>query len=295
MWWQKRRIEVRENPPDYLEVLKGILEFYGATELFLRGFNELWVFSEGSYVKGESPFPSDDLLLQWVQDLADLCQVRLDPVIGSGGGVVGCHRWHAVLPPLSQDGVIFVLRKHQFQSLTLDSFRAPLNLKARIVNAFSTRQSLLICGPTASGKSSLLAALLRQFAARERVITLESVAELPLHNEYSVRLCERHPNPDGIGGVSLEHLVREALRLTPDRLVLGEIRGIEARAWVEALFSGHSGLLATIHAGSAAEARARLSMLAAGHHDLTKEVSELRGVGIIVMSRSSPPEILDFS
>ncbi len=302
MWWHRHlKDEQLRSKPDYFMVLSQILDAGHATELVVQGAGSLFLITSAGYKEGVSPFTSDEALLEFVHEVADASHVRLDPVIGSGGGVIAGleqYRWHALLPPISQDGVVFSLRKHQFRELSLANFAGDQALKDSVSQLVQAKKSLLIAGPTSSGKSTLLFALLRQFASTERMITVETITELPKLTTTSLRLRARPADSDGIGEVKLEHLVREALRLTPDRIVVGEIRGDEAKAFAEALLSGHPGLISTIHAGSAQEARERLTLLASGSHDLARTAvipAHVQNVAVAVLKRSDPPEIVEVS
>jgi pilus assembly protein CpaF len=123
------------------------------------------------------------------------------------------------------------------------------------------RCNVLVSGATSSGKTTLLNALAAQIPAGERIITLEDVAELRLAHQHVVRLETRPATADGVGEITLSQLLRTALRMRPDRLMLGEVRGSEAVPLVQAMNTGHDGSLSTIHANSATDALARLCSL----------------------------------
>jgi pilus assembly protein CpaF len=152
---------------------------------------------------------------------------------------------------------------------------------------------ILIAGPTGSGKTTFLAAFLQEFCHLERTVILEAIPELPAPGPHGINLCERIASLEGMGAVSLERLVAESLRLRPDRLVFGEIRGREARAFWEAISSGHQATIGTIHAASADEARSRLAFLAASHGaPMIQEVSQAGAMGVIVLERGNPPRVV---
>jgi pilus assembly protein CpaF len=136
-------------------------------------------------------------------------------------------------------------------------------------------------------------ALLRRFAADERVVLVESLAELPLPSPCSVRLLERRPNLENIGAVSMTRLVQEALRLRPDRLVVGEVRGGEANALCQSLVSGHQGVMTTLHADNPEDAIAKLVLLAgssSGRRSSPVWAGTL--LQVIMMGRGTPPRLL---
>lgn len=125
------------------------------------------------------------------------------------------------------------------------------------------RANLLVTGSTGAGKTTLLASLLGLVPATERIVTIEDVAELRIDHPHHVRLEARQPNLEGAGGVGLARLVREALRMRPDRLVIGECRGEEVRELLTALNTGHDGGAGTVHASGLADVPARLEALGA--------------------------------
>ena len=267
-------------------------------ELVVNGGCGVWLVLGDSLRAATSPFVHSEEVAMWAQELARHNGIRLDPLCGAAGGSLRdeAFRWHCVLPPLAPDGALFSLRRHRFDSLCLSDFRSSPGATEQLCGVMERRESLLIAGPTGGGKTTLLAALLRLHAASERVILVESLSELPLPSLCSVRLLERRPNLEGIGAVSLTRLVQEALRLRPDRLVIGEIRGHEAGAFCEALMSGHQGVMSTIHANNPSDAIARLSFLASS--------GGLRGaphawpgleLHVAMLERGMPPRLVSVS
>ncbi|MFN6122435.1 MAG: CpaF family protein [Actinomycetes bacterium] len=166
----------------------------------------------------------------------------------------------AVLPPVAPDGPCLALRKFPRHHLGLDRFATPdvIPLLDEVVHA---RCNVLVSGATSSGKTSLLNALASRVHADERIITLEDTAELRLATAHVLRLETRPASVEGVDAVDMTALVRTALRLRPDRLIVGEIRGDEAADLVQALNTGHDGSLATLHANSPDDALARLRSL----------------------------------
>lgn len=271
--------------------LEARLQGDGVDELLLNGSRSGYLVRRGVAEAVPSPFASDDELLEWLQDLAEASNIRLDPVSGSAGGQWdgGRIRWHAILPPLSRDGPLVSFRRHRFGELTLQDFAGDLVVKDTLRAVMTARRPLLIAGPTGSGKTTLLAALLTE-QAHERIVVIEALPELPRFGAMTVRLAEKLPSLEGVGAVSLSRLVRESLRLRPDRLVLGEIRGHEAQAFLQASFTGHQGIIATIHAGNAHEAIERLVLLAGGSKTARAMASALNLV-VVMLVRGSPPRL----
>jgi len=166
----------------------------------------------------------------------------------------------AVLPPVAVDGTCLSIRKFSPHALRLDAFGGPhvIEVLTRVVAA---RCNVLVSGATSSGKTTLLNALAAQLPAHERVVTLEDTAELRLDAPHVLRLETRPGTTEGLPPVPMTALVRAALRLRPDRLVVGEVRGDEAIDLVQAFNTGHDGSMCTVHANSPTEALVRLESL----------------------------------
>ena len=234
-----------------------------------------------------SPFGDRDAMLDWLFDFVHLQGLRLDLRHPSAGGHVdGRFRWHALLPHVAPEGPLIAVRRHRFDALGVESFAAGQpDLLMAIKDHFRAGKALVIAGATASGKSSLLAALLREEASGERIVLLETLAELPLCSSHWVRLVARAPDLAGRGGVTLARLLEESLRLRPDRLVIGEVRGAEARVFAEAALTGHGGVATTMHAGSPDDVLARLASLL-DDAGLYAQLSEM--LMVVVMRRATP-------
>ena len=169
-------------------------------------------------------------------------------------------RVNAVLPPLSPDGPCLTIRRFRRHSLPLDAF-APPPVCDLLRHAVRRRANLVVVGGTSSGKTSLLNALAAVVPADERIVTVEDTAELRLPLDHVVRLEARPANAEGTGAVTVRDLVRNALRMRPDRLIVGEARGAEAFDLLQAVNTGHDGSLATCHANGVADAFRRLEAL----------------------------------
>ncbi|KAB1659394.1 TadA family conjugal transfer-associated ATPase [Pseudoclavibacter chungangensis] len=176
-------------------------------------------------------------------------------------------RVHVVLPPVSTSGTLVSVRLPRAESLDLRALAArgmfPPGIEARLRDAVDRRENVLVTGAAGAGKTALLGALMEAAAPSERIVTIEDVAELRPRHPHVVALEARQANIEGAGAVALERLVREALRMRPDRLVLGECRGAEVRELLSALNTGHDGGAGTLHANSLADVPARLEALGA--------------------------------
>ncbi|WP_404312759.1 TadA family conjugal transfer-associated ATPase [Agrococcus terreus] len=176
-------------------------------------------------------------------------------------------RVHAVLPPVAVAGAQLSIRLPRVEALSLAALeaagtfaRVPLE---RVRALVASRANVLVTGAGGSGKTTLLGAMLAEAGPGERIVTIEDVAELRIRHPHVVALEARQANAEGAGAVGLERLVREALRMRPDRLVLGECRGAEVRELLAALNTGHDGGAGTLHANSLDDVPARLEALGA--------------------------------
>jgi pilus assembly protein CpaF len=151
-----------------------------------------------------------------------------------------------VIPPVAVDGPCLAVRRFSADGVRLEDFAAP-PVVAVLKDLVRARANVVVSGATSSGKTTLLNALLGEVPSEERIITIEDAAELRLHTPHVVRLEARPPSVEGLGEVTLRALVRAALRLRPDRLVVGEVRGSEALDMVLALNTGHDGSFTTCH------------------------------------------------
>lgn len=199
-------------------------------------------------------------------------------------------RVHAVLSPVACEGSAISIRLPAIEQLSLDDLERrgmfDADVAGRLRRLVANRTNLLVTGATGAGKTTLLAALLSCASPAERIVTIEDVAELRLDHPHHVRLEARQPNLEGAGAVPLAWLVREALRMRPDRLIVGECRGEEVRELLTALNTGHHGGAGTVHAGSLADVPARLEALGAlaglDDHGVARQVVSAIGAVIHV-------------
>ena len=195
-----------------------------------------------------------------VDEASPLCDARLPD--GS--------RVNVVIPPLAVDGPCLTIRRFRRGGFSLDDLvengTVPAPLAEFLAGAVQSRATILVSGGTGSGKTTTLNALSGAVGPRERIVTIEDAAELRLRQPHVVRLEARPPNLEGAGEVTIRQLVRNALRMRPDRIVVGEVRGPEALDMLMALNTGHDGSLTTVHANSPEEALRRVETLALMGH-----------------------------
>lgn len=170
-------------------------------------------------------------------------------------------RLHAVIPPLAIDGPCLTIRRFAARPVPLEAFGVEGGAVRFLRWCVAAGWNLLVAGGTSAGKTTLLNALSGAIPESERVVTIEETAELRLAQPHVVRLEARPPNAEGAGGVSVRDLVRAALRMRPDRIVVGEVRGGEALDMLQALNTGHDGGMCTVHANSARDAMSRLETM----------------------------------
>ncbi len=238
------------------------------TDVLVNGAAQVWVDRGRGLVRTPVRFPDDAAVRRLAQRLAAPSGRRLDdaqPWVDAR--LVDGTRLHAVLAPVAPDGTCLSLRVPRRQVFTLDELTAAGSLPldgARLLEALMAhRLAFLVTGGTGTGKTTLLSALLSLVDPTERVLVVEDSGELRPALPHVVRLEARPPNVEGAGEISLRDLVRQALRMRPDRLVVGEVRGAEVLDLLAALNTGHEGGCGTLHANSAADAPARLEALAA--------------------------------
>ncbi|MBP2321431.1 pilus assembly protein CpaF [Kibdelosporangium banguiense] len=253
--------------------LEPLLRDPGTTDVLVTAPDEVWVEGPRGLRKSEVRFPDEHSVRRLAQRLASAAGRRLDdaqPYVDAwlpGSGGLSRVRLHAVLPPIAPNGTCLSLRVlrpavHDMAALcrfgTVDEEGASL-LQA-IIDA---RLAFVVVGGTGSGKTTLLGAMLGCVPGHERIVCVEDAGELAPNHPQFVRLIARPPNIEGAGGVTVRDLVRQALRMRPDRLVVGEVRGAEVVELLTSLNTGHDGSAGTLHANSPAEVPARFEALAA--------------------------------
>lgn len=246
-------------------VLQPLLEDPAVTDVLVNGDDEVWVDRGDGLHRAAVRVPDSRAL---ATRLATLAGQRLDdavPVVD--GRLPDGSRLHAVLAPVAAEGAHISLRTLRRRAFSLADLRRLEFLDetgAQVLRRLvEVRANVIVSGATGSGKTSLLACALSMVPATERIVCIEEAAELTPTHPHVVHLQVRRPNVQGAGGIGLDVLVRTAMRMRPDRLVLGECRGAEVREVLSALNTGHDGGWATVHANSADDVPARLIALGA--------------------------------
>ncbi|MEM7337923.1 MAG: ATPase, T2SS/T4P/T4SS family [Actinomycetota bacterium] len=261
-------------------------------EVMINGPGPIWVERAGQ-LQPAGPVVGAEQLEVWIERMLDPLGLRVDPSQPwADARLADGSRLNVIVPPLALDGPTVTIRCFRPRRVGLQEF-GPSTMVDQLVARVRGRRSMVVVGPTSSGKTSLLNALSADIDPHERVVTVEDTAELRLAASHVVRLESRPANAEGIGAVSLRQLLRNALRMRPDRIVVGEVRGAEALDLVLALSTGHAGSLTTCHAADAPSALRRLEALAAmGDHQVPAEA--LRAMiwaavhTIVVVERRGP-------
>ena len=247
--------------------LQRLLEDPDVTDVLVNAPDEVWVERAGRLVRVAVDLGTPARVRELAVRLAATGGQRLDdssPTVDAR--LPDGTRLHAVLPPVSDGCALISLRVLRRRAFTLAELVASSGVAPALVPVLRalvlTRANLLVTGATGSGKTTLLSALLSIVPDDERIVCIEESGELTPHHPHVVRLLARRANVDGAGEVPLAELVRQALRMRPDRIVLGECRGAEVRDVLTALNTGHEGGCATLHANTAADVPARLEALA---------------------------------
>jgi pilus assembly protein CpaF len=228
-------------------------------EVMVNAGREVWVDRHGTMrFVGHLPPGAIDVVLERVLAPTGRRVDRAHPIVdlrlASGA------RLCAVIEPVAVDGTSVSIRQHRPRPFRLEAFAAA-SIRDLLDELVAARCNVLVSGATSSGKTTFVAALLQRVDASDRLVVCEDTAELMLDGRHAVRLEARAASADGVAAVDLAMLVRAALRLRPDRLVIGEFRGTEVLAAVEAMNTGHDGSLATCHANSASDALRRVETL----------------------------------
>ena len=248
----------------------GAIERYLAdpsvTEIMVNACDGIYVEREGRLTLTESRYLSEDHLRQVIERIVSTVGRRIDessPMVDAR--LADGSRVNAIIPPLAVDGPILTIRKFARQAYTPDDLIGFKTLTPELVELIDAcvqgKLNILVSGGTGTGKTTLLNVVSSFIPENERVVTIEDAVELKLTQRHVVRLEGRPPNIEGKGQVSTRELVRNSLRMRPDRIIVGEVRGAEALDMLQAMNTGHDGSLSTLHCNTPRDALARLETM----------------------------------
>ncbi len=250
----------------FLKPVVPFLDDASVTEVMINGPEEVWIEREGLLSRTDARFTEDGLLAaarnmaQYVgRPLSDE-QPRLDARLPDGS------RIHVILPPMARCGTVITIRKFHPGGLVMDDlvrFGSVTTEAARFLEVLiQLKRNAIVAGGTGSGKTTLLNVLSHFIPNEERILTIEDSAELQLTQEHLVPLESRPPDRHGKNAITIRDLLHSALRLRPDRIIIGEVRGGECFDLLQAMNTGHGGMLSTVHANSSLETLSRMESLA---------------------------------
>jgi pilus assembly protein CpaF len=236
------------------------------TEVMVNGPSDVFVERSGRIVRVDAAFLDEAHLRRTIEKIVGRVGRRVDetsPMVDAR--LLDGSRVNAVIPPLALDGSMLTIRKFAVDAFTADDLVAAGTLCAESVAFLSAcvrgRMNVLVSGGTGAGKTTTLNVLSSFIGGDERIVTVEDAAELRLHQDHVLRLESRPPNIEGKGAVTIRDLVRNSLRMRPDRIVVGEIRDAAALDMLQAMNTGHDGSLSTVHANSPRDALARVETM----------------------------------
>ena len=266
----KERIKIRDRVFESIrgfDLLEEYLKDEKITEIMVNGANNIYIEKEGRIIKTNESFESENRLTETARRIASLSNKNinvkkpiLDTMLADGSRV------NIVIPPISKNGTIITIRKFYNKGFTMKDFITTETLTQEsaeyLIKSVESKKNIFISGSTGSGKTTMLNALSNHIPKDERVITIEDSAELQLNNvDDWVRLEARDTNAEGSNEISVRRLIKTSLRMRPDRIIVGEVRGEEAIDMLQAMNTGHSGSMSTGHANSAQDMLSRLETM----------------------------------
>ncbi len=261
--------------------LEPLLADESITDIMVNGPHQVYVERSGKLELTDVRFRDEKHLMNVIQRIVTAVGRRIDessPICDAR--LADGSRVNAIIPPLAIDGPSLSIRKFAKKKITLEKMVAFGSISPRLMQLLkiigACRLNVLVSGGTGSGKTTMLNAISRLIDPGERIVTIEDAAELQLQQPHVVRLETRPPNLEGKGEVTMRDLVKNALRMRPDRIIVGEIRGAEAIDLLQAMNTGHDGSMGTIHANRPREALTRLENMVnmAGFHLPAKAIRE---------------------
>jgi pilus assembly protein CpaF len=265
---EERRKIVREIADDILGYgpLEPILRDDSVTEVMVNAFDQVYVERAGKIERADIRFVDNAHLLRIIDKIVSQIGRRVDessPMVDAR--LPDGSRVNAIIPPLALKGPTLTIRKFSRDPYTINDLIAFGTLTAKAAQFLAAtvrgKMNILVSGGTGTGKTTTLNALSSFIPGDERIVTIEDAAELQLQQEHVITLESRPPNIEGQGEVRIRELVRNALRMRPDRIIVGEVRGAETLDMLQAMNTGHEGSLTTIHANNPRDALSRLETL----------------------------------
>lgn len=246
--------------------LEPLLADPDVNDILVNGAQSVWIDQNGKLKQTDIHFKDDNHLLHVINRIVSRVGRRVDessPIVDAR--LPDGSRVNAIIAPLSIDGPILSIRRFRPNPFQLEDLISKNTLSANMANflqmAVRARLNILVSGGTSAGKTTLLNVLSGHISDDERIVTIEDTAELRLQQRHVIRLESRPANIEGQGAVTQRELVKNALRMRPDRIIVGEVRGPEALDMLQAMNTGHEGSLTTVHANTARDALSRLETL----------------------------------
>lgn len=247
--------------------IEPILRDPGVSDVLVNGAADVWIERNGVLEQVDVTFRDDDAVVAAVRRMIAPLGLRLDRAVPAvDARLPDGSRLHAIIPPASVDGPVVAIRRFVQAVSDLEDLVDRGSIPAAgadiLSEAVATRSNILVVGGTGAGKTTILNLLAAGIDGGERIVTIEDAAELSVGG-HVVRLEAHPPNVEGSGEITVRALLKYALRLRPDRIIVGEVRGREAADMIQAMNTGHAGSMSTLHANSPASALDRLEVLAA--------------------------------
>jgi len=246
--------------------LQDLIADESVSEIMVNGINSIFVEKEGILEKTNLFFCSEEELLNVINKIAAQVGRRIDessPMVDAR--LADGSRVNAIIAPLSLTGPVLTIRKFAKSPFSLEELvqKGSMNdeIKDFLVNSIRQKENIIISGGTGTGKTSLLNAMAEHIDDSERIVTIEDSAELQLPHSHLISLESRPANIEGRGEIAIRDLVKNSLRMRPDRIIVGEIRGAEAIDMLQAMNTGHEGSITTVHANAPLEALLRLETM----------------------------------
>lgn len=274
---KKEIIETVFNSIRRLDVLQPMLDNPEITEIMINGPKDIFIERAGRIHKSETSFDSKEKLEDVIQSIVGKVNRTVNeasPIVDAR--LVDGSRVSVVLPPVALNGPILTIRKFSDKAITMEKMIqwGTISLEAAefLHLLVKAKYNIFICGGTGSGKTTMLNVLAQFIPKDERVVTIEDSAELQIKNiENIVKLETRNVNTEGKGEISIRELIRASLRMRPDRIIVGEVRGAEALDMLQAMNTGHDGSISTGHGNSCKDMLSRLETMVLGGAELPLE------------------------